>query len=461
MEAAAHIRVAPREELRALVRLAGPVVAAELGWMAMWLVDTMLVGHVSAEAIGAVSVGGNVFFTVAIFGMGLLLGLDFTVAHAAGAGNRDAVHHALVDGLHLALVATAILTLVALALRPLFAWAGVRPAVATLALPFYDAMIWSIGPLLVFSALRRYLQALGQALPIMFAVLSANVVNAAAGWILIFGHLGAPALGATGAGWATTASRLYEALVIVAYIALEERRRPSGLRRVSLRPRLRQLARLVRLGLPAAMQLTLEVGVVATATTLAATLDTVSLAAHQVALGIVSVSFMVPLGVASAAAVRVGRALGEGDGPAARRAGWTALGVATVVMVSSGLTFLLTPRPILRLFTDDAAVIATGVVLLRVAAAFQLFDGVQVVATGVLRGTGDTRTPMLANLAGHWLLGLPVGALLCFRAGFGVIGLWLGLSVGLIIVAVALLWAWSRRLVADTPHPAPAVAARA
>jgi MATE family multidrug resistance protein len=455
MEAATHTTTAAGDELRALVRLAGPVVAAELGWMAMWLVDTVLVGHVSAEAIGAVSVGGNVFFTVAIFGMGLLLGLDFTVAHAAGAGNRDAVNHALVDGLHLALLATVGLTVVALALRPFFAWAGVRPAVAAQALPFYVAMLWSICPLLVFSALRRYLQALGRVLPIMLAVLTANIVNLAAGWMFIFGHLGAPALGAIGAGWATTASRLYEALAIVAYIVVVERRRPTGLRHVSLRPRIRQLARLTRLGLPAATQLTLEVGVVATATTLAATLDTVSLAAHQVALGIVSVSFMVPLGVASAAAVRVGRALGERDVPAARRAGWTALGVATVVMLSSGLTFLLVPRPILRVFTDDPAVIETGVALLRVAAAFQLFDGIQVVATGVLRGTGDTRTPMLANLGGHWLLGLPVGALLCFRAQLGVIGLWIGLSVGLIVVAVTLLWAWSRRL-AHGAAPVPA-----
>ncbi len=448
MGAAEHRRDHPgRAELRELIRLAAPVAAAELGWMAMWLVDIMLVGRVSAEAIGAVSVGGNVFFTVAIFGMGLLLGLDYAVAHAAGAGHRDAVHRTLVDGLQLAVVATVVLTVVALALRPLFGWAGVRPAVAAQAVPFYEAMIWSLFPLLVFSALRRYLQALGRVLPVMLAVLTANVVNAAAGWIFIFGHLGAPALGATGAGWATMASRCYEALALVAYVIVEERHHPTGLWRVSLRPRLPQLVRLIRLGVPAATQLTLEVGVVATATTLAATLDAAALAAHQVALGIVSVSFMIPLGVASAAAVRVGRALGERDLAAARRAGWTALGVATLVMLASGLTFLVAPRPILRLFTDDATVIATGVVLLRVAAAFQLFDGVQVVATGVLRGTGDTRTPMLANLAGHWLLGLPVGALLCFRAGLGVIGLWLGLSVGLIVVALTLLRVWSRRLV--------------
>ena len=434
-------------ELRALVRLGAPVVAAELGWMAMWLVDTMLVGRVNAEAIGAVSIGGHLFFTVAIFGMGLLLGLDYTVAHAHGAGQTDEANHALVDGLHLAVVATAALTMVALAARPLLARAGLNPAVLAQALPYFDATLWSLLPVLLFAALRRYLQALGRALPVMIAVLTANVVNAAAGWALIFGHLGAPALGATGAGWATCASRVYMLLALTAYVVARERRHPTRLWAVSLRPRLRQLGHLARLGFPAAMQLTLEVGVVAAATMLAATLDTAALAAHQLALSVVSVSFMIPLGIASAAAVRVGHALGQRDVDGARRAGWMALGVSALVMASSGLTFLIVPRPILRVFTSDPGVIETGVRLLRVAAAFQLFDGVQVVATGALRGTGDTRTAMLANLAGHWLLGLPVGALLCFRVGLGVVGLWIGLCVGLIAVAVILLTTWSRRLV--------------
>jgi MATE family multidrug resistance protein len=157
-------------------------------------------------------------------------------------------------------------------------------------------------------------------------------------------------------------------------------------------------------------------------------------------------SFMVPLGISSAAAVRVGQALGRRDVDGARRAGWVALAVGSMVMISSGLAFVLAPRAILRAFTADAAVIETGVVLLRVAAFFQLFDGLQVVATGVLRGTGDTRTPMIANLGGHWQLGLPIGYVLCFQRGLGIVGLWLGLSLGLVVVALTLLYAWSHRL---------------
>lgn len=433
-------------ELAAFLRLAGPVVAAELGWMAMWLVDTMLVGRVSAVAIGAVSLGGHFFYTIAIFGMGVLLGLDYVVAHAHGGGRATDVSQALVDGLYLALAASVALTAIALAAMPLFRRLGLNPVVLDAALPYYAAMVWSLTPLLLFAALRRYLQALGIVMAVMVTVVTANVVNAAAGWILIFGHFGAPALGAEGAGWATCASRVYMTVALLAYLVVHERRRPTGLLRVSPRPRLARIARLARLGLPAAGQTTLEVGAVACATTLAATLDATALAAHQVALGAAALSFMVPLGISSAGAVRVGQALGRHDVVAARRAGWTALAVGAAAMLVSMLAFLLAPRLILAAFTTDAAVIATGVVLLRVAALFALFDGVQVVATGVLRGTGDTRTPMLANLAGHWLLGLPAGYVLCFRFGFGVVGLWLGLSIGLIAVALTLAWTWTRRL---------------
>ncbi len=433
-------------ELRALSRLAGPVIIAELGWMAMWIVDTMLVGRVGTEAIGAVSVGGNLFFTIAVFGIGLLLGLDYTVAHAHGAGRMRDAHEALVDGMVLATVAAAALTVVAYAALPLLPRLGVNRDVLTQARPYFLATLWSLLPLLLFTALRRYLQALGLVLPFMVTIVTANVVNAIAGWALIFGKLGAPALGAEGAGWAACVSSVYMFVALAGYVLWHERRRASGLFHVSLRPRLARLRRLARLGLPAAAQMTLEVGVFGCATMLAANLDPSALAAHQLALSAAATSFMVPLGISSAAAVRVGQALGRGDVDGARRAGWVALAVGSMVMLSSGLAFVLAPRAILRAFTADAAVIETGVVLLRVAAFFQLFDGLQVAATGVLRGTGDTRTPMIANLGGHWLLGLPIGYVLCFRRGYGIAGLWIGLSLGLVAVALTLLYAWSRRL---------------
>lgn len=206
------------------------------------------------------------------------------------------------------------------------------------------------------------------------------------------------------------------------------------------------MRRLVSLGLPAASQVTLEVGVFAAATALAGRLAPAALAAHQIAISIASFTFMVPLGVASAGAVRVGQALGRRDPAAAARAGWTALLFGTFFMGCAAAAFVLVPRLLIGAFTPDAAVIEIGVSLLLVGAIFQLFDGVQGVATGVLRGAGDTRTPMLWNLAAHWFIGLPLGYSLCFAAGYGVVGLWWGLSTGLIICGIALLAVWSRRV---------------
>jgi len=201
------------------------------------------------------------------------------------------------------------------------------------------------------------------------------------------------------------------------------------------------------LGCPAAMQITLEVGVFAAATALAGRLTPVALAAHQIAMQVASLTFMVPLGMASAGAVRVGQALGRHDPEAAEHSGWMALMLGAGFMGLAGLGLVSMPQFIMRIFTVDAAVISLGASLLLLAAVFQLFDGVQVVTTGILRGTGDTRTPMVCNLIGHWLIGLPIGYVFCFLMAWGVFGLWIGLSLGLILVGVVLLGVWSRTVV--------------
>ncbi len=440
-------------ELPPLVRLAGPVIAAEVGWMTMWLVDTIIVGRLGAEAIGAVSIGGSVFYGFAIFGLGMLLGLDYLVASAFGGGRIADAHRALVDGAYLAVALAAGLTLLLHLVIPLLPATGIRPEVLVDGIPYLRATTWSLLPLLVFTALRRYLQALGLVRPIMVTVVTANLVNALACWVLVFGHWGAPALGPVGAGWATTASRAYMLACLVVYVAWRERRHPTGLATVALAPAWARLSELVRLGFPAALQITAEVGVFTVVTAIAGRFEPAALAAHQIALNAAAFTFMVPLGISSAAAVRVGQAIGRADVPAARRAGWTALGLGIGFMGSAALAFLLAPRAILGIFTTDPRVLATGAGLLLIAAVFQLFDGTQVVLTGALRGTGDTRTPMIVNLIGYWLLGLPLGWLLCFGRGAGVLGLWIGLCAGLVTVALTLLLVWTRRARALGLHP--------
>jgi multidrug resistance protein, MATE family len=434
------------EELRPMLRLAGPVVIAELGWMSMGIVDTIMVGRLGPEAIGAVGVGSNLFMALGIFGMGLLLGLDTLVSQSFGAGRLDDCHRWLVHGIYLSLLLTVPMMAAAwagIALLPAF---GLHPDVLVLTSPYLGIIAWSILPLLLYASFRRYLQAMGLVRPVTFALVTANVINAGANWVLVFGNLGAPALGTDGAGWATLISRVYLAMVLFLAILAHDRRYRSGTFSVSWKLATARLTRLVRLGFPAATQVTLEVGVFAAATALAARLDPIALASHQIALNIASMTFMVPLGVASAGAVRVGHAVGRRDPQGAGVSGWTAILLGASFMSLAALSFVLFPRLLIRVFTTDAAVIATGVSLLLIAAVFQLFDGLQGVATGVLRGLGDTKTPMLANLTAHWLLGLPLGYLLAFGLGWGVEGLWIGLSCGLIIIGTVLIRVWSRRV---------------
>ena len=429
-----------------MLALAGPVALAEIGWVSMGIVDTIVVGPLGPAAIGAVGVGSILFQAVAIFGMGLLLGLETLVSQAYGAGRLDECHRWLLQGLALSLAVAPLLTaftLVGIGLLP--AW-GLSGEVLRLTVPYLGVIVWSLLPLLFYAAFRRYLQALAIVTPVTIALLSANLINAVGAWALVYGHFGLPALGTTGSGLATLVSRIYLAAFLAVAVLRCDRRHHVSLFGVSWLPSWARLAQLVRLGLPAAMQVTLELAVFAAASALAGRLDAISLAAHQVTLNLASLTFMVPLGVASAGAVRVGHAVGRGDARGARAAGWTALGLGVGFMATAAATFILAPGLLFRAFTSNAAVVALGSRLLLVAGMFQVFDGLQGVATGVLRGLGDTRTPMLSNLVGHWLLGLPLGYTLTFHRGWGVVGLWLGLSAGLISIGLFLLATWRRRI---------------
>lgn len=432
------------DELRPMTSLAIPVAIAELGWMAMTVVDTMMVGRLGAEAIGSVSFGALFVNVLCFFGLGLLLGLDTLISQAFGARQIGRCNHCLVQGLWIAVLLSPILVAIAYAAIPLARDWGVEPKVWDGALPYMKALTWSILPTLLYVVFRRYLQSMNYVGPVMFALVSANVVNVGVNWLLVFGNLGFRALGVEGAGWATTFSRLYMAGVLLAFIAYKESVASTGLRDVSLRIDWGTVKTLLALGFPVAMQISAEYGVFAVATALIARLDALSLAAHQIALNVASVTFMVPLGISSAGAVRVGQAIGRRDSAGAVTAGWTALLLGASFMALAGVNLYFFPEAVLRLFTTDHSVFALGTQLLFLAAIFQLFDGIQVTAGGVLRGAGDTRTPMLGNLAGHWLLGLPTGYALCFLFGWHSTGIWAGLSLGLVFVALVLLLAWRR-----------------
>lgn len=422
-----------RSEFRPLLRLAIPVILAELGWMLMGVVDLIMAGRIGAEAIGAVAIGNILFNTVGLIALSLLLGLDTLVSQAAGAGNLPDGRHSLRQAFWLAAISTPILLAAMWALIPLMNYWGLDPAVLTLAQPYSAILALSVFPIAAYTAQRRYLQSLHLVRPITIALLSANLVNAVLNVLLL------PPLGVNGIAWATVGSRVYLALYL--YIALR-RLQPGALAwELPHWPRIRQL---FFLGLPAAGHIFAEIAVFAAATALAGRFPAVALAAHEVTLHHAALAYMVPLGISSAAAVRVGNALGAGQPAAARLAGTTAIVAGASFMIFSAVLMFLFPRQILRIYTTDEAVVAFAIPLLFWAAAFQLFDGVQVVATGALRGRGDTRAPFLAGLLGYWVIGLPAGAWLCFARGEGVTGLWIGLSLGLAIVAALLLLRWLR-----------------
>ncbi len=431
-----------------MLGLAVPLVLAELGWMAMAIVDTMMVGRLpeSAEAIGAVSLGSILFMAVAIFGSGLLLGLDTLVSQAFGAGDLEDCHRSLLNSVYLSAVLAPLLMGFIWLWVPFLRLLGIQPAILRLAIPYLGAITWSAAPLLLYFAFRRYLQGMNLVKPVTFALVTANLVNLAGNWMLIYGHLGAPAMGTVGSGWATCIARIYMAAVLLSYIVYHEQRHKMGLRHTPLRPHLARIRRLVGLGLPAALQLALEVAVFAVATALIGKLGAVPLAGHQIALNTVSFTYMVPLGISSAAAVRVGQALGRRDIAAASRSGWTAVSLGAGFMSCAALALVLVPAYIARMYTPDRAVIQASVSLLFVAAFFQLFDGIQIVATGALRGAGDTHTPMLCYLLAYWLVGLPLGYFLCFGRGWGATGLWIGLCVALILIGLVLLLAWRHKV---------------
>lgn len=428
-----------------MLALAWPVILAEMGWVLMGIVDTIIVGPLGPAAIGAVGTGSTLFFAVMVLGMGTLYALDTFVSQSFGAGRIDECHRWLFAGLQLAAIMSVALIVVGFVGVELLALVGIHAEVLALLQPYLRTLFWSAPVLLVFTVLRRYLQAMHATRPLLAAVVIANAVNALGNWVLIYGHWGAPAMGVIGSAYATLAARISLVGFLWFVIVRREQRWPSGLHDVPFAFDSVRVWKVLRLGAPAALQLALEVGVFAAASALAGRISPIALAANQIVLNIASFFFMIPLGLSSAAAVRVGYALGRGDPRHARIAGWSALGLAFGFALCIATTFVAVPASFIRIFTDDPAVLAVGVTVLMICAVFQPFDGFQVVATGALRGAGETRTPMAFNLVGHWMVGLPIAYVLCFRLAWGVVGLWIGLSIGLILIGSGLILVWRSR----------------
>lgn len=433
-------RTAPADsligEFRALTTLAFPVAVVQLGLMGMGVVDTMMVGRVSARALAAVALGNIYFFNVIVFAMGTLFALDPIVAQAVGAHDERAIARGIQRGLALCVALTALTGLLMAPATPVITLARQPAEIVPDAAAYVRISIVGILPFLAFVVLRQSLQAMGRLAPIVITIFGANVLNAGLDWVFIYGHLGVPPLGVVGSAIATVVSRwlMFVALLGLAWPALRpylSRLRPETF---SLKP----LGRMLAIGVPIGFQQVVEVGAFGSIGLLMGLFGTAQVAAHQIAIQLASLSFMVPVGISTAAAVRVGHAIGARQSERARRAARVAFLCGIAFMTCTAVLFLSTPVWLAQLFTSDGTVIGIASLLIPVAGVFQVFDGVQAVAAGVLRGIGDTRAPLVAMLGGYWLIGLPVSLYLGFRTAAGPTGLWWGFVAGLSSVALFL-----------------------
>jgi len=441
-----------KRELSATFHLSLPLVLTNLAQMAMTTTDLIFIGRLGPQALAASTLGVNLYNAFALFALGLVTATAPMIARETGARPdalgevRRTVHQGLWSAVAISIPACLAL------------WQGERlllalrqpPELAALAAPYLHALLWAMPGFLGYLVLRSFVAALQRPRMALIAALASIAFNALANWILIFGKLGFPAMGLFGAGLASAIASLFLFLSMAVVVTVDRGFRRYRLFRQLWRPDWQRLRALWKLGVPIAIATAFEVTIFNAAAFLIGWMGAAELAAHAVALQLASISFMVPYGIAQAATVRVGHAYGAGKLADIGRAGWTAFALGIAFMAMSALGMILIPRVFIAAFLDlndpaNAQVISIAVSLLAVAALFQIVDGGQVLGAGMLRGLHDTRIPMLFAGVGYWCIGLPSGAALAFWAGWGAVGVWSGLAIGLSAVSVLVIQRWVRR----------------
>ena len=416
-------------ELREMLRLAAPIVAVNVGMMFMGVVDSLMLGRVSGAALAAGVLGNFIFYLCASFGLGFLLAIDPVVAQAIGAGDAREAALGVQRGVVLAIATSIVMAILLWPAPKVLTLLGQPADVAPDAGAFVRWSIPGVFPFFLFALSRQALQAHGSVAPVLWAAVVGNVVNVLANLVLVFGMFGVPALGVVGSAISTTIARwvMFGAILLFARQRLRRLVRPWFPEALAWAP----LRGLAALGAPIGLQFFAEVNAFGLVTIMRGWVGTNALAGHEIALNLASLTFMVPMGVAAAGTVMVGRAIGRGDPAAARRDAVAALVVGIGFMSITAVAFLVVPGLFARGYTTDGGVITVAVALIPIAGIFQVFDGMQVCATGVLRGAGDTRVPMAIHMASFWLVGLPLGSWLCFGLDGGPAALWWGLTAGL------------------------------
>ena len=427
-----------REEAVAILKLGGPLIAAQLAQVSISFVDTVMAGNLSADALAAVALGSNVWFFVVVVCMGLLMSVSPSVAQLYGAGRFEEIGPCIRQGLWLAIAAAFVGMVAFRGTEALFRWLQIVPDVVPTALAFVRAISWGLPAMCIFQVLRSFSEGVSMTRPVMYMSVFALAGCAVGDYLLMYGKFGLPRLGAVGSGVASAIVLWLMAGFMAAYVHFKPQYERYGAFSHFEWPQIKPLMALLKIGMPVAVSLFMEVSLFGGVALLMGSLGTTIVGGHQIAINFASITFMVPLALAMAVTVRVGHAIGRGEPHAARFSGFVGVMLAAMFMTCSAVTLFTIPDVIAGIYTHDPNVKKMAVMLLSMAGIFQVFDGLQVSGSGALRGLKDTRIPMLITTFAYWGIGMPLGYLLGITWGGGPRGLWIGFICGLATAAILL-----------------------
>lgn len=433
------------KHIKETIILAYPVMIGQLGFMMMGVIDSLMVGEIGAAPLAAASLGNSLTMVIFIVSLGVAIAVTPLVAISNGAGNQEECEKYFKQSIIVNIIFGLITLTVIVIISYFIQFLDQPPEVVQQASSYTRILGLSIIPVLIFHSYKQFIEGLSFTKPAMYFSLMANLVNAFTNWLLIYGNLGFPQLGLDGAGWATFMSRVFMAVGLIVYT-----NRSVNFRNYDMLPAVHSIdyptiKKILMLGVPSGFQYLFEVGAFSFAVVMVGWIGTKPLAAHQIAINLASISFMIVLGISSAGGIRVGDALGKKDFVNVRTAGITAIVLGVSLMTLFGIIFMSLNKFLPTFYIKDSEVILIASSLITIAAIFQIFDGAQAVGIGILRGLTDIKIPTLITFIAYWIIGLPSAYLFGFIFHFGVIGIWVGLLISLAASASMLTFRFMRK----------------
>lgn len=420
--------------------LAYPVMLSQLGQVGVGIADTMMVGRLGAETLAAASLGNSIFFVIMMFGIGVSMSITPLVASADGEGKSKRITRIFKHGFIINVFTGMILFMLILLASPGLYHLNQPLEVVNLAIPYLAIVTFSLLPFMVFQTFKQFTEGMSQTKQAMAITILCNLLNVFLNWVMIYGNLGFPALGLNGAGYATLISRILMAAIMFYYVWNSKRYKPYKLSFGFKKLSFPLVSKMLNIGVPTGFQFVFETGAFSAAAIMMGWIGTNALAAHQIAINLASISYMMASGLSSAATVRVGNQLGRRDIQNLREIGFTSFSMAALFMVFFAVGFIVFRNYLPMLYINDSSVVEMAASLLIFAGIFQLSDGVQVVGLGALRGMADVRIPTIITLVAYWVIGLPLGYFLAFNYGYNEHGIWCGLLIGLTVAAAMLVF---------------------